>query len=408
MIRNIPFYIAKGRTDKRGLAPIYAQVRIKAKNYPIQVEKIKPRYWNAKKQRVNKPKEHEPDNQFQKVNELLNSLNSNTSRFDRFESYLTPPSREEVKAVLLNVNSSSKNFQEAYTEFIESNRNKVAYNTTRGRVTAKQFIEKYQKDKSLIIQFKDIDLQLFDKLHDYAYEELDLETNTFVSYVAKFKAFLNWANDKGYCEGQEHRRYSCSEKEKNVICLTPEEFKALYNHTFKSKRLERARDLYCFGCLTGLRYSDIKSLRYEHIIGDFIHKNITKTKEDDLIPILPQARSILDKYKDESFYPLPRMSNQKLNDNIKECCEEVKINTPTIKVKYQGNKRVETVHPKYKLITVHTARKTFITIGFIKGLDVKIIKSITGHKKDSTFDKYLKIADEHKKVKLLEAWSGIE
>jgi len=31
----------------------------------------------------------------------------------------------------------------------------------------------------------------------------------------------------------------------------------------------------------------------------------------------------------------------------------------------------------------------------------------TGHKKDSTFDKYLKIADEHKKVKLLEAWEDL-
>jgi integrase len=101
------------------------------------------------------------------------------------------------------------------------------------------------------------------------------------------------------------------------------------------------------------------------------------------------------------------MSNQKLNDNIKDCCEEVKINTPTIKLRYQGNKQTETVHPKFKLITVHTARKTFITIGFINGLDVKIIKSITGHKKDSTFDKYLKIADDHKKEKLLEAWEGI-
>lgn len=63
--------------------------------------------------------------------------------------------------------------------------------------------------------------------------------------------------------------------------------------------------------------------------------------------------------------------------------------------------------PKYKLITAHTARKTFVTLSFYLGMDVKTIKSITGHKQDKTFDKYLKIADEMKKTKMNEAWGKI-
>jgi hypothetical protein len=40
-------------------------------------------------------------------------------------------------------------------------------------------------------------------------------------------------------------------------------------------------------------------------------------------------------------------------------------------------------------------------------MDVKTIKSVTGHKKDSTFDKYLKIVDEQKKQKMFDAWKDL-
>lgn len=407
MNQNISFFIRKDRPDKKGLVPIFAQVTIKSKVFQFQIEKTKIRYWNPTKQRVYKNRENEQYNRHEEINSLLDRLSLYTSRFRRFDNCISAPSKEEVKSILLSITPSKKSFKDVYDEFIEINRNKVAYNTTKGRVTAKKFIEKYQEHYGIILDFEDINLQLFDKLYDFAFDELDLETNAFVSYIAKFKAFLNWANDKGYYSGIEHRKYTCSEKEKNVICLTPDEFKTLYAFDFKIDRLDKARDLYCFGCLTGLRFSDIKTLRYEHINGDYISKNITKTKENDLIPILPQARKIIEKYKGNGFYPLPRISNQKLNDYIKECCELANIDTPVVKLRYKGNRLEEQVFPKYKVITVHTARKTFITIGFTMGLDVKTIKSITGHKKETTFDKYLKIADDFKREKLLNAWKDI-
>ncbi len=404
---NISFYVAEKRIDKRGLAPIYAQVTIKTKNYPVQVEKIKPRYWNKITQRVTKNRQNEADNRHKEINSYLDRLSKDTSRLDRFANYKSAPQREEVKSILLNINPEAKPFDEAYEEFIETNRNKVSYNTSKNRTTAKNFIYRYQKHYQTEIQFTDIDLSFFEKLYDYAIDIEEKETNTFVTYVAKFKAFLNWGVEKKYINTIEYKKYTCSEKEKTIICLSPDEFKQLYNKEFESAKLDKARDLYCFGCLTGLRYSDIRTLRREHIHNGYISKNITKTQENDYIPILPQAQEILDKYKNESIFPLPKLSNQKLNDYIKDCCEKAEINTPTIKLIYKGNEKIEKVFPKYKLITAHTSRKTFITIAFILGMDVKIIKSITGHKKDSTFDKYLKLADEMKKEKMISAWSKL-
>ncbi|MGQ8335666.1 site-specific integrase [Sunxiuqinia sp. A32] len=404
MKKNISFYIAKKRIGKKGLAPIYGQVSINSKKYPFQIEKVKPRFWNSSKQRVNKNRENEPDNRHEEINELIERISKNMERFDRFNNYNEPPQRNEVKSVFFHVGDKMKSFNEAYEEFIESNRGKIAYNTTRNRNTAKNFIFKYENFKCIKLQFSDINLEFFDGLFDFAFDEMDLEDNAFAAYVAKFKSFMKWAANKGYHTNLEYQKFSFSEKDKAVVCLTPDELKILSNFDFENERLEKARDLYCFGCYTGLRFSDIATLRHEHFQSGYIVKNITKTKEDDRIPILPQAKEILNTYSNGSIYPLPRVSNPKLNEYIKECCELARIDTPTIQYKYKRNQVIESVLPKYKLITVHTARKTFITIGFILGIDTKVIKSITGHKKDSTFDKYLKIADEIKKEKMLDAW----
>lgn len=412
IMKSVSFYIQKDKENSKGLCPIIAQVTIKSKNYRASIGKVKARYWNKSKQKVNKNREIEPYNQHIELNQFIEDISSNLNRFNRFDSYNEPPKIDEVKKVILTIDTGTKSFNKAYDEFIESNKNLVAPNTTRNRITAKNFISDYQEYHNLTLQFEDITEELFEQLYIYAFEvrgiidtdKEEMENNTFASYIAKFKSFLEWSTKKGYYKGKEHHKYSFAEKDKNVICLTPTEFKSLYNFNFENNTYDKTRDLYCFGCLTGLRFSDIQSLRNEHIQGDSIIKKINKTKQESCIPILPQAQQILDKYKGDSFYPLPRLSNQKLNEYIKECCKLAGIKTPTIKQTYKGNQITETSHPKYELITAHTARKTFITIGFMNGLNVKIIKSITGHKKEATFDKYLKISDQMKKDELKKAW----
>ncbi|HLW40534.1 MAG TPA: tyrosine-type recombinase/integrase [Brumimicrobium sp.] len=405
---NISFYIAKKRENKKGLVPIYGQVTIKTKNYPFQIDKIKPRYWNLTKQRVTKNRENEPYNRHLEINSLLDRLSDDLSRFSRFSSYLEAPRREDVKNVFFNIDSEKKAFNDAYDEFIEYSYKNNAYNTYRSRKTARNFIRKFEVFHALSLQFSDINLQFFEKLYDFSFEILELEDNAFATYVAKFKSFMKWAKKKKkYHDNEAYKEFSFAERNKNVVCLSPEEFRTLYNFQFEESRLDKVRDLYCFCCLTGLRYSDMQTLQRAHIKKDSIHKNINKTTEYDIIPLLPQAQEILKKYQNGSYNPLPVISNQKFNDYIKECCEIAGIDSLTVKICYRRNKVIEEVFPKFKLITAHTARKTFITIGFMKGLDVKIIKSITGHKKDSTFDKYLKIADDFKRQKLLNAWGDI-
>jgi integrase len=92
---------------------------------------------------------------------------------------------------------------------------------------------------------------------------------------------------------------------------------------------------------------------------------------------------------------------------ISKIAEDAEINTRVHYVDYSGGKAREHSEPKWKLITNHTTRKTFITNSIVLGMNTKTIKDITGHKKDSVFNKYVKISEEFKKLEMDRTWDNI-
>ena len=85
---------------------------------------------------------------------------------------------------------------------------------------------------------------------------------------------------------------------KPVIFLTWEELMRVYNYDFvPGSEIDRARDFFCFCCLTSLRYSDAAALRPEQIINDKISLSTIKTDQPLLIELNKYSKSILEKYK---------------------------------------------------------------------------------------------------------------
>jgi len=80
--------------------------------------------------------------------------------------------------------------------------------------------------------------------------------------------------------------------------------------------------------------------------------------------------------------------------------EKAKINEPVNIVHYCGTKRTDKTVPKYKVLTSHIARKTFITNAMIRGMSTEVIMDITTHSSYKTFKRYFKIVDEHKKEQM--------
>lgn len=119
------------------------------------------------------------------------------------------------------------------------------------------------------------------------------------------------------------------------------------------------------------------------------------------------TEAILAKYADDEIHPLPVLSAQKINKHIKECCSEIEMKNMVTSVEYSGGKANEVSKMKYLLITNHTARKTFITNSVMPGMNTKTIKDITGHKKDSVFNKYVKISEDFKRLEMKRTWDSI-
>lgn len=145
--------------------------------------------------------------------------------------------------------------------------------------------------------------------------------------------------------------------------------------------------MFLIGCYTGLRVSDFSRLSAAHI-GRHITIKTHKTGIPVVIPIHPVVREII-----ESGFDLTNtISDQKFNEQIKELCRLAGITEDVLINKNEGGKNVEKIIPKYKLVSSHTARRSFATNAYKAGVPTIAIMKITGHTKESTFLKYIKVS----------------
>ena len=141
----------------------------------------------------------------------------------------------------------------------------------------------------------------------------------------------------------------------------------IYNYNIQNKTLASVRDVFCFGCFTGQRFSDISKIKSKDIINDTWHLRTTKTKDRLEIPLNKFALEILAKYA-SNVSLLPIMSNQKTNLYLKEIGKLLEIDTETTRTRYQGHLAIEEIKPKYAFMSTHTARRTFVTLSLEKGI----------------------------------------
>ena len=412
MIANINFYLKPGKVNKNGEKSIVMRITFNNRRTVIHIgESIKLKYWSASKQVVKPNPQHEPENYYDKINKRIDLYEAKmkdviNDAIDKGIPLSDAFIKNRLKYYLEN-NGSNKTFFEAFEEYIESNKATRAERTLKGYVTVRNFLKDFEDHTGYKIDYSTINLDSFDRLKDYAYKHRQVLDNYFAKIINVLKAFLNWSVEREYFNSTIHKRFKATEKENEVIFLTMDELFFLMHFKFERERHRKARDIFCFGCFTGFRISDIFQLQRDHVKDGMIVKSIQKTRETERVPLNKFALEILKRYPDDSLSLLPQISSQKLNVYIKECCKIAEIDEPTRIIRYSGNKPVEIVKPKHEFITSHIARKTFITNSLILDMNPKAIKEIVGHKKDSTFNKYLKITEEYKKNQMQNTWDKL-
>ena len=302
---------------------------------------------------------------------------------------------------------TNRTFFEVLDEYIESSKAIRANRTIVCYGTFKNFLMDFEKDTKYKVDLHSINFKFFDNLRTYAFIKRKAKDNYFAKIISNLKAFLTWCQRRGYTKDLTFKDFKAVEREKDVIYLTIDELMLLLNFEFDTFKKKRARDLFCFMCFTGMRVSDLHNLKRENIKDGKIFKTIVKTHKTEVISLNQFAREILARYEDLENYPLPKLSAQKINDHIKDCCFDAEITSLVSYVDYSGGKAREHTEPKCKLITNHTARKTFITNSVILGMNLKAIKKTTGHIKDSVFNKYIKITEDFQQLEMERTWDSI-
>lgn len=365
--------------------------------------------WDAKKQRAKNNTTHGNGVTHSDINDKLDRLGSGiNSFFKACEVKGVTPTFSDVKEEFSRlVNDKTKRvdtFYGAFDTFVKMVGKENSWSP-----------ETYEKFSILRNHLKSFDENLSfeaftsDKILDYVahLREKKGNRNTTIAKNLDFvKWFLKWASKSGHPVAASALDFRPKLKGtdgaiKKVIFLTIDELKALYALNFDSNKgyLERVRDVFVFCCFTGLRYSDVYNLKKADDRGDSIEFVTKKTSDLLRVQLNKYSRAILDKYRDLPLpgnKALPVITNQKMNDYLKELGQVAGFNTPETIVYFRGNERIEEVHPKYALLSTHCARKTFVTNLIYMGVSDHVIRQWTGHRDSKSFDVYHRMIDEIK------------
>lgn len=406
---TVNFYLDK-RTGKSGDAPIRVSIMVCGVRFITSTGYgINPTKWDARKQEVKKGRSNSKGITYNVINNHLDGIKKNTREFEN--KCLSEQINVTKDLIRENVKTSDKQtktpkadkltFFDYLDEFTQEIGSKNSWTTAT--------YAKFAAVRNHITGFKkDVTFETFDEKGLMAYisflrTRLEMRNTTIDKQITYLKWFLRWATEKGYNKQTAFRTFKPKLKgigtEKQVVFLTWDELMTVYNFPLKKAYLDRVRDVFCFCCFTSLRFSDVYNLKRGDIRNGKIYVTTVKTDDTITIELNDYSRAILEKYEDVAFEgnkALPVISNQKMNEFLKELGEVCGINTPIRVTYYKGNQRVDEYYPKYELIGTHTARRTFICNALMLGIPAQVVMKWTGHSDYKSMKPYIDVADKAK------------
>ena len=416
--RNIIFTLESRKKDGVLITenvPIRMRVNFASKRIEFTTGyRIDSAKWDADKQRVKNGCSNKLKQSASEINaSLLEYYTEIQSIFKRFEVEDVMPTPEQIKeafnALHKPVSEEPKpkkealpcDFFQVFDDFVED--------CGRQSNWTDSTFEKFAAVKNHLTNFREgLTFEFFDErgLNDYVgylRDVKEMRNTTIGKQLSFLKWFLRWAFKKGVHQNNAYDSYKPKLKstQKKIIFLTWDELNRLREFKIPSNKqaLERVRDVFLFQCFTGLRYSDVFNLRRSDIKGDHIEVTTVKTSDSLIIELNNHSKAILNKYKDVAFEDdkvLPVITNQKMNDYLKELAELAGIDEPIRQTYYKGNERIDDVTPKYALLGTHAGRRTFICNALALGIPPQVVMKWTGHSDYKAMKPYIDIADDIK------------
>lgn len=275
--------------------------------------------------------------------------------------------------------------------------NRYAKGTIKNFEGFKTQFDLFQSINRIKLNYENITIDFYDDFLRF-FNAKKYSPNTIGRHIKNLKTIMRFARDEGRHDNKEidRNKFKTLKVEVKNIYLDENELQSMYELDLSDNEVfEKARNVFLIGCYTAQRFSDYSRIKKENIrtlsggakVIDIIQK---KTGEQVIIPISPRLDELLKKYE----YNVPKMFEQKLNDNIKKVGKKAKIKELVYIEKTRGGLIIKETIPKYELIKTHTARRSGCTNMYKAGIPSIEVMKISGHKTESEFLKYIKVTKE--------------
>lgn len=379
---TINFWL-KSRTDKNGKSPITMTIGANGERAEFQTgKKIEPENWdNGKQQAKGKTTEAK----------LLNTYLSQL----RNKVYL-----KEIELMQRGFLITARLLRDAVVDKVEALNEKTLFqvfsehNEEQGKMIGKgiskstHWLSEYtyrllkehveQKYKRSDLYLRELNIGFIQAFHTFLRTDKGMAQNSSTKHLKLLKKIINVAVANSYMTFNPFMTYKVEREPVEIDFLDEEELRRIINIDTPLPRLERAKDMFLFGCFTGLSYIDIKTLAPEHFERDsagriWIKKRRVKTGVLSRIPLLPIAKMILDKYRGgEKLLPIQDPAD--VNKYLKDIAILCNIN---------------------KRITFHTSRHTFAsTVTLANNISLEVVSKMLGHTNTRMTTHYAKLVDK--------------
>ena len=384
---NVKFHLKDKNSKKETLILLALNYNNKRFKYSTKTS-IKPSNWSNKNCRVKAQASHslEINKHLQKIEDSILETYHDLVANDSLINSKILKSRLDVK-----LNRKDKEDFFSYMKSYIDQKSELRDTTKRDYLQTYNTLREFEEHTGYIVSFESVNLDFYSRLQNYMIKTLNHSLNTFGKRIKTIKSIMNYATEIGVNKNLEYQKKSFKvlSKKTNRIYLTKDEIIRLQKLKL-SGSLEMTRDAFILMCYLGIRYSDYRKINKNNISDNYLDITMQKTNEQVSIPIHPNALEIIKKWE----YQLPQLSNVKLNKQIKEVCRSAEIDELVID-------RDKTCS-RYKLVTCHTARRSFATNGYLSDVPVRDLMRITGHKKETTFLNYVQVKRDVKLSRILE------
>lgn len=384
---SVLFYIRKSKTKSSSHAPIYMRITVNGARAEFSTGKIvEISKWHPVLTRMRGNSE-----EARVINNHLDILKSTVLEIEnKFVINGETFDAEDIKNSLLGNNKEGRSllpiFEDHNAKMEKLIGKEYALATLKNFRTClkhlKSFLWKtYKKSDINLAKLQSSFLNDFDF---FLRTEAHINNNAAVKHTKNLAKILKLCFKNGWIEKDIVQFYSGKFNEVTVNYLTESEIELIQNKEFSGDGLNLVKDIFLFSCYTGLAYIDIYNLTTEQIsVGIdgnlWVITNRQKTGTSSNVPLLPRAKSIIDKYENHPFTSksgklLPVYTNQKVNEYLKTIADNCGIN---------------------KKLTFHCARHTFATsVTLSNNVSIESVSKMLGHKSIKTTQHYAKILDK--------------